>query len=201
MPPFPNLAALALLITLTAIGVILDAVLIRVQRKRIEQLEAHVDLLQNAVAAAGTVFTAYVEMHLVKDTPEGRDKAARNKQMADVMHLALELTGLKRRAPKMRENVATPEGRELGAHLARFCDQEAIRQGKDGRCATCAFRGGGHVANGSPETLMSALKCVSERDPFWCHEENRPCAGYLLMRAAPEDARPMPWDHVEGTDS
>lgn len=101
----------------------------------------------------------------------------------------------------MRLNIATPEGRELGEHLARFCDQEAERLGKDGRCSTCAFRAGDHVANGSPETLMTALKCALEREPFWCHEEDRPCAGWSLMRS-PTDAKTIvPWDHVEGADT
>jgi hypothetical protein len=33
----------------------------------------------------------------------------------------------------MRENAATPDGRELGAQLARLCDVEAGRTGHDGR--------------------------------------------------------------------
>jgi hypothetical protein len=100
----------------------------------------------------------------------------------------------------MRENVATPEGRALGERLALFCDLEAEQQGKDGRCATCAFRRGDHVANGSPETLMSALKCALERRPFFCHEEDKPCAGWLLIRSAPAETVKVPWDIVEGAD-
>jgi len=101
---------------------------------------------------------------------------------------------------KVITNSATPEGRELGAILARFCDQEAERAGRDDRCATCAFRFGDHLANGSAATLMSALKCVMEREPFWCHEHDRPCAGWLLMRTGPEMTLTVPWDHIPGTD-
>lgn len=100
----------------------------------------------------------------------------------------------------MRKNVATTEGRQLGSRLASFCDVEAEKQGRDGRCSTCAFRSGEHVANGSPETLMSALKCVMEREPFWCHETDRPCAGWLLMRIEAGAETVMPWDHVPGVE-
>lgn len=101
----------------------------------------------------------------------------------------------------MRQNVATPEGRELGSHLARFADIEAKRCGRDERCATCAFRAGAHLANGSPETLMSALKCAVEREPFWCHEADKPCSGWLLMRPKSGETGQVPWDHVEGHDT
>ena len=95
-------------------------------------------------------------------------------------------------------NIATDEGRALGKELARLCDGEAAKAGRDGRCDTCAFRAGDHVANGSVETLMTALKCVAEREPFWCHEHDRPCAGWRMMRF--QEAVEMPWDYVGGTD-
>jgi hypothetical protein len=101
----------------------------------------------------------------------------------------------------MIENSATDEGRELGAMLAKFCDQEAEKQGKDGRCSTCAFRAGNHLANGSPATLMSALKCAMEREPFWCHEADRPCSGWSLMRAEAGGEYAVPWEHVSGVDA
>lgn len=97
------------------------------------------------------------------------------------------------------ENVVTEDGIELGRHLARFCDIEAQKTGKDSRCGTCAFRSGDHPANGSVATLMSALKCAAERVPFWCHEHERPCAGWVLMRF--ENPVKMPWDHIPGTDA
>jgi hypothetical protein len=98
----------------------------------------------------------------------------------------------------LRENRATPEGRELGMHLARFCDQEIVRSGRDDRCSTCAFRTGDHIANGSPETLMSAFKCIMERTPFWCHEHDRACAGWAALIPAKGDEVAMPWEHVDG---
>ena len=101
---------------------------------------------------------------------------------------------------EVKRNVATPEGRELGALLARFCDQEAEKQGRDGRCETCAFRAGDHLANGSPETLMTALKCAMERDPFWCHEVDQPCRGWLLMRSEADETISVAWDRVSGAD-
>lgn len=100
----------------------------------------------------------------------------------------------------MRPNIATDEGRALGAEMARLCDGEVERQGRDGRCGTCAFRAGDHLANGSVETLMSAVKCVAEREPFWCHEHDRPCAGWQLMRFDTDATVTMPWDHVAGVD-
>jgi hypothetical protein len=100
----------------------------------------------------------------------------------------------------MRENVTTPEGRALGVEIARLADREALDSGRDGRCATCAFRAGDHLANGSPETLMSAIKCIAEREPFWCHEEDKPCAGWSLMRFPVGETVPLPWDYIGGAD-
>jgi len=76
-------------------------------------------------------------------------------------------------------NVATPEGRELGHEMARLADNEYARTGRDSRCETCAFRGGEHLANGSVATLMSAVKCFAEQTPFYCHETDRPCGGWV----------------------
>ena len=76
-------------------------------------------------------------------------------------------------------NEATPEGRELGRELARLADVEYARTGRDSRCETCAFRHGEHLANGSVASLMSAVKCVLERTPFYCHETDRPCGGWV----------------------
>jgi len=100
----------------------------------------------------------------------------------------------------MRENRTTPEGRELGKRMARLCDQELAGK-RDNRCSTCAFRLGDHLANGSPETLMSALKCAIERTPFWCHEADHPCAGWQAMKSAPDCRLVVPWEHVPGATS
>ena len=65
----------------------------------------------------------------------------------------------------MRPNQRTPEGADLGRHIARLCDKELAGK-PDKRCPTCAFRAGEHLANGSVETLMSAIKCCSERTTY-----------------------------------
>lgn len=85
-------------------------------------------------------------------------------------------------------NVTTPEGIELGRELARLADNEYARTGRDSRCETCAFRHGTHIANGSAPTLMSAVKCFLERTPFYCHETERPCGGWVgaVSQAEPE---------------
>ena len=101
----------------------------------------------------------------------------------------------------MRPNKVTPEGWQLGKEIARLCDAEVAKQGKDGRCGTCAFRAGDHVANGSPETLMSAVKAMAEREPFWCHTWDKPCAGWTLMRFPAGETVTTPWEHPEGADA
>jgi len=99
----------------------------------------------------------------------------------------------------MRPNLPTPEGRELGRELARLCDGE-LADRRDDRCGTCAFLLGDHVANGSAETLMGALKCAMGDEPFWCHEHDRACAGWAAMRFGKEAVVEAPWQHVPGTD-
>ena len=99
----------------------------------------------------------------------------------------------------MRPNKATPEGRELGRHMARLCDVELVGK-RDDRCGTCAFRGGDHLANGSPETLMDAIKCTLEGTTFWCHEHDRLCAGWRAMRTPKGEPIAVPWEFVGGVD-
>ena len=99
----------------------------------------------------------------------------------------------------LRPNAATEVGRELGRELARLCDTELAGK-EDARCATCAFRAGEHQANGSPETLMSALKSAMEGTPFWCHEHDQACAGWAVMRFPKDALVEAPWQHVPGTD-
>lgn len=86
-------------------------------------------------------------------------------------------------------NLPTPEGAELGRHLARFADQEEAKfADPPKRCHDCAFRAG-TIPNGCEQTLMDAVKCTFEGEPFYCHngmrdgEPTRLCAGYLLLRA------------------
>lgn len=97
-------------------------------------------------------------------------------------------------------NEATDEGRQLGRELARLCDGELAGR-HDDRCRTCAFRSGEHLANGSPATLMDAVKCMTEGTPFWCHEHNRACAGWVAMRFGKDEAVTVPWDFVGGVDA
>lgn len=104
-------------------------------------------------------------------------------------------------------NRTTPEGAELGEHLARFCDEAEpkarLRMPElPPRCNSCAFRKGPHVASGSPETQMDVLKCLIEGHEFYCHEPARDghlCSGWAMMMLAKDDAEfgTVPWDWVQ----
>jgi hypothetical protein len=102
----------------------------------------------------------------------------------------------------MIRNYRSPEGEELGEHLARLCDQaepEARLKVPEllPRCSSCALRAGRHIANGSPGTLLDVLKCVMERVPFYCHEparEGELCSGWtMLMLTAKGESVKVPW--------
>jgi hypothetical protein len=106
-------------------------------------------------------------------------------------------------------NTATEEGRTLGAKLAEWCDvAEPTARIKEPtlppRCSSCAFRHGKHLANGSPGTLMNALKCVIEHEVFECHQHDRrgsPCSGWaMLVLADTSGPGQAPWGFVEGSD-
>lgn len=104
-------------------------------------------------------------------------------------------------------NRPTPEGRELGKMLARFCDdaEPAARLRMPDlppRCNSCAFRAGPHTANGSPVTQMDALKCVMEGREFECHEparEGHLCSGWAMLMLAKDapDFTDAPWPFSE----
>jgi len=89
-------------------------------------------------------------------------------------------------------NRATPEGHELGEILAKWCDDaEPNARLKmpelPPRCNSCAFRDGAHVANGSPTTMMDALKCLMEGVEFHCHQPDRQghlCSGWAMFMLA-----------------
>jgi hypothetical protein len=93
-------------------------------------------------------------------------------------------------------NKATEDGRALGHHLARFCDEAepAARlrfPELPPRCASCAFREGQHVANGSVAATMDATKCWLEGIEFYCHEPERKgqlCSGWSMMMLAKSKA-------------
>jgi hypothetical protein len=108
-------------------------------------------------------------------------------------------------------NRTTPEGQELGAILAKWCDQaepDARLRFPElpPRCNSCAFRAGPHLANGSPETQMDALKCVMEGHEFYCHEPAREgmlCMGwamFMLAKSGGEGFREVPWDFIGGAE-
>lgn len=90
-------------------------------------------------------------------------------------------------------NVPTPEGRELGAEVARLAELErerfqAVFPEVPPMCADCACRGGTR-ANGCAPSVMSLLKCVFEVDEpdagvFNCHLHDRICTGYLMLATA-----------------
>ena len=105
-----------------------------------------------------------------------------------------------------RRNRTTSEGRDLGRELARLADEAEPRARlkwpeMPPRCASCAFRHGPHLANGSPETLMDALKCVVEGHVFECHEPSRegsPCSGWLMLHlASTREVSQAPWPWMQ----
>ena len=82
--------------------------------------------------------------------------------------------------PSLKPNLPSDLGRALGYEMQRLF--LASLDGKpDNRCADCAFRLNS-APNGSEASLMNAMKCIMEGKPFNCHMENKPCAGFVLMR-------------------
>ena len=88
----------------------------------------------------------------------------------------------------------TAEGKKLGEQLVRINEAGIRKLEKDGepdeRCKTCAFRLG-TVPNGCPQTVLDALKAVTEGVPFLCHshqDENgeffKICHGWYAARVA-----------------
>lgn len=103
-------------------------------------------------------------------------------------------------------NDPSPEGEALGAILSRWVDAEM-----DGprilrpRCSDCAFlRGTG--TNKVAGTLMNALKCVIEKEPFYCHVERgvsngKLCAGWEALIDAKGPRGSTPWDFIPPAES
>jgi len=106
----------------------------------------------------------------------------------------------------------TPEGRAMGADLARLADAECAALARDGeedeRCKTCAFRAG-TVPNGCIQTQSDATKAVVEDVPFMCHQHqdkngryDRICYGWFAVRriivrrerVTGEKLPPCPWE-------
>ena len=107
-------------------------------------------------------------------------------------------------------NRATPEGQALGREMARLCDtaepDARLKMPElPPRCASCAFRQGPHTANGSPETLMDAVKCLMEGKEFQCHEPARKdqvCSGWAIFMLAKDEADfvQVPWGFSDDTE-
>lgn len=73
----------------------------------------------------------------------------------------------------------------LGDHLARFVDAEHARTGRDTRCETCAFRRGTQA--NTTLNVANALKHTMEGTPFYCHETDRPCGGWVQLQEGKTD--------------
>jgi len=100
-------------------------------------------------------------------------------------------------------NRPEPLGQALGQQLARFADQE--KELFPPRCASCAFRAG-TFPNGCLTTTANAMKCVIEREPFYCHEHRavdgtptQLCRGWAMLAKGPEIAT-APWPFIDGAD-
>lgn len=88
-------------------------------------------------------------------------------------------------------NAPTPEGEALGIEMARLTENarpafEAAHPDAPPPCDECAFIKG-TIPNRCPSTLMNALKCVMEGEPFYCHKgvtypecPKRLCGGYQI---------------------
>lgn len=96
-------------------------------------------------------------------------------------------------------NEPTEQGIALGKELARIADIAEAEQVKHfpnqlPRCDDCAFSAGTRP-NGCSETLMDAIKCVVELNPFYCHKgcdaDGNPrhiCRGWFLLVSGSDKA-------------
>lgn len=85
-------------------------------------------------------------------------------------------------------NLPTVQGAELGRELSRLAEPVIAASGY-ARCDDCAFRLG-TTPNQCPQTLMDAIGCLRDGEPFYCHkgvkQGDKPkqlCAGYAALRA------------------
>ena len=90
------------------------------------------------------------------------------------------------RGPGVHRNTPDDNGRALGEQMARFTEQTEMDMRAAGvqipeRCKTCAYRLG-TSPNGCVTTLMTALKCTMEGEPFNCHERDGECAGWQISQ-------------------
>lgn len=96
-------------------------------------------------------------------------------------------------------NLPSPEGAALGRELARLVAGEFAKfTNPPVMCDECAFRAG-TIPNQCASTLMDAIKCTHEGEPFYCHkgykgdpdrdEPKRLCAGYVACTMSETAAR------------
>lgn len=107
---------------------------------------------------------------------------------------------LHRRSQAYRGRI-TPQSIELGKTVARMTEKAVARLAAEGdpdeRCSTCALRRG-TPANQCADTLMDAMKCIVEDEPFFCHDKKRKghaCHGWFACAVATQDmpAIKVPW--------
>ena len=99
-------------------------------------------------------------------------------------------------AKPLARNYSSPEGAELGAKMAQWCDDAEPKArlrmfDLPPRCASCACRKGKHLANTSLATQMDFLKCLIEGREFYCHEparEDQFCSGWAMFMLAKDEA-------------
>lgn len=94
----------------------------------------------------------------------------------------------------------SPEGRAIGMQLVRLVEPVIkhleAHGDADERCKSCAFRAD-TVPNGCLQTMMDAVKAMSEQKPFLCHVEhyadgrNKLCAGWLATQWRAADREPV----------
>lgn len=94
------IAIVSVALIFIAVSGVLEVILYRQYRKAARDaltinssLKAEVLLLAEAVETARRAFEHYAALHQAKGTPEGNDKAAKNRRLAEVMALGLEMTG------------------------------------------------------------------------------------------------------------
>lgn len=116
---------------------------------------------------------------------------------------------------KLIPNRPTPLGRKAGELFGRLIDKSAneLRDkfpDMQERCKSCAYRPG-TIPNGCEETIMDAIKCAVELEPFYCHErfdkEGKPidiCQGWVIAISTTDAAKvrercfpkaPWPYSH------
>lgn len=94
---------------------------------------------------------------------------------------------------------------ELGRHLVRLTNADGDTEALSRMCDGCAFRSGTEANQYGP-TLLTAIQCVVDGEPFNCHDvdpdgkpvdSGRVCQGWLAATSFHE--RPRRSVHRAGT--